>query len=384
MESIKKSIGLCATKTINQNKAMKKLKMLMVTSALSGLMLSSCAIKPLAYEPGIMSEFEGVTQVNENLLSSEKIQLDGWFGPEDILFDRLGNLYSGVHNADFIDGRILKIDSSGKVEEFYNSGSWVSGLHFNKAGNLLALSHRQGLISISPQKEVTVLASSDENGNPFLIPNGLDIADDGMVYFSNTSEESAYTIKYGRKVIMEMRPLGGLYRYNPETKKVKTLIEGTYFGNGVVVSKNQDYLLMAETTKYRVLKYWLVGEKAGEVETFIDNLPGFPNGISIREDGSYWLGFSTKRSEALDKIHPKIGMKKFVYALPEFMQPKAERFGMVMNISMTGEIIETLFDTQGLILSEAGAVKEFNGYLYIGGDVIPYIGKYKLPTTDKP
>ncbi|MFT6210045.1 MAG: sugar lactone lactonase YvrE [Bacteroidia bacterium] len=203
-----------------------------------------------------------------------------------------------------------------------------------------------------------------------------------MMYFTNTSEISSYNIKYGRKVIMEMRPLGGLYRYNPETKKVKTLINGAYFGNGVVVSENQDYLLMVETTKYRVLKYWLVGEKAGETEIFIDNLPGFPNGISIRNDGSYWLGFSTKRNKVLDDIHPQTGMKKLVYGLPEFLQPKAEAFGMVMNVSEDGEILQTLFDTQGLILSEAGAVKEFDGYLYIGGDVLPHIGKYKLETID--
>ena len=177
-----------------------------------------------------------------------------------------------------------------------------------------------------------------------------------------------------------MKPLGGLYSYNPETEEIKTLIEGTYFGNGVVISKDQDYLLMVETTKYRVIKYWLSGTKAGQTEIFIDNLPGFPNGISIREDGSYWLGFSTKRNEALDKMHSKKGMKKIIYGLPEFMQPKAEPFGMVMNVSEEGEIIESLFDPHGTILPEAGAVKEFNGYLYIGGDVLPYIGKYKLDT----
>jgi len=362
---------------------MKKFNMIFVVSVLSGLMFSSCALKPLTYSPEKAPPFEGVTQLNEKLLATDKIQIDGWFGPEDILFDSLGNLYTGVHNADFSDGRILKIDSSGKVEEFYNSGSWVAGLHFDKERNLIALSHKQGLISISPEKEVTVLASSDQYGRPFLIPNGLDIAENGIMYFTNTSEISAYNIKYGRKVIMEMRPLGGLYSYNPATKEVQTLVDGAYFGNGVVISKDQDYLLMVETTKYRVLKYWLSGEKAGQTETFIDNLPGFPNGISIREDGSYWLGFSTKRSEALDKIHPKTGMKKFAYGLPEFMQPKAERSGMVMNVSIDGEIIETLFDTNGTILPEAGAVKEFNGHLYIGGDVIPYIGKYKLSTIEQ-
>ncbi len=115
-----------------------------------------------------------------------------------------------------------------------------------------------------------------------------------MIYFTNTSEISNYSIKYGRKVIIEMKPLGGLYSYNPATKEVKTLIDGAYFGNGVVVSTGQDYILMVETTKYRVLKYWLSGEKTGKTEIFIKNLPGFPNGISIRIDGSYWLGFSKK------------------------------------------------------------------------------------------
>lgn len=359
---------------------MKKLEMIFVASMLAGLVFSSCSLKPLAYSPEKAPPFEGVTQLNKKLLTTEKIQIEGWYGPEDILFDSLGNLYTGVHNADFSDGRILKINRSGKVEEFYNSGSWVAGLHFDKEHNLIALSHKQGLISISPDKEVTVLAAADENEKPFLIPNGLDIADDGMIYFTNTSEVSAYNIKYGRKVIMEMKPLGGLYSYNPETKEVKTLIAGTYFGNGVVVAQNQDHLLLVETTKYRVLKYWLTGENAGKTETFIDNLPGFPNGISIREDSSYWLGFSTKRSDALDKIHPKTGMKKLVYGLPEFMQPKAETFGMIMNISTDGEIIATLYDPSGSMLPEAGAVKEFNGYLYIGGDVLPYVGKYKLST----
>lgn len=175
-----------------------------------------------------------------------------------------------------------------------------------------------------------------------------------------------------------MRPLGGLYSYNPKTKEIKTLIEGTYFGNGVVISKEQDYLLMVETSKYRIIKYWLTGSKAGGTELFMDNLTGFPNGISIRENGSYWLGFSTKRNKDLDNIHPKTGMKKFVYALPEFIQPKAEPFGMIMNVSMEGEILETLFDTNGTVLPEAGAVKEFKDHLYIGGDLLPYIVKYKL------
>jgi len=354
------------------------LSLLALTALCSMLSLNSCAIHPVAWQPSKVLPFEGETALNEKLTQTTRIHLNGWLGPEDIVFDSLGNLYCGVHNEDFSDGRILKISVNNQIEEFYNAGSWVAGLHFDKNNNLIALSHKQGLISISPDKKVSILVDKDEKGNRFFIPNGLDIASDGKMYFTNTSEISAYNIKYGRKLILEMKPRGALYCYNPENRSLETLINGTYFGNGVVLSKDESYVLMAETTKYRVLKYWLKGEKKGQTEIFLDNLQGFPNGISVRNDGTYWLGFTTKRNEALDKIHSKVGMKKFVYGLPNFLQPKADKFGMIQHISIDGKIIETLFDTKGILLPEAGAAKEYNGYLYIGGDVLPYVGKLKI------
>lgn len=354
--------------------------MLLTALLIGGLLLKSCSIRPRAWTPLQKPDFAGTTELNEKLRSIETISLNGWYGPEDIVMDSLGNLYCGVHigQNNFKDGRILKITPDGNVEEFYNAGSWVAGLHFDHEGNLIALSHKLGLISISPDKKVTILASTDENGKPFLIPNGLDIAPNGMIYFSNTSEESPYTIEYGRKVVLEMKPLGGLYCYDPKTKQVTTLIDGTYFGNGVAISKDESFVLMTETTKYRVVRYWLKGDKAGQTDIFIDNLPGFPNGISIRDDGSFWLGFSTKRNDDLDKLHPSPVMKKFVYALPTFIQPKPELFGMIFHLSAAGVILNAYYDTSGKYTPETGAVKEYNGYLYIGGDVVPYIAKYKL------
>jgi sugar lactone lactonase YvrE len=367
-------------------KRFRKVAILIIAGTITtSLVFNACSIHPISWRPPVKNEFKGTTALNEILSTSQKISLNGWFGPEDIVFDSIGNMYTGVHKKEneFGDGAILKIDGTGKTEVYYNSSSWVAGLHFDANKNLIALSHKEGLISISPEKRVTILANKDENGKPFRIPNGLDIASDGKIYFSNTSEKSAYNINYGRKIILEMLPLGGLYCYDPASKKIKTLINGTYFGNGVVLSKDESYVLMVETAKYRVLRYWLKGNKAGQIDTFIDNLPGFPNGISIRENGSYWLGFSTKRNDDLDKIHAKPGMKRFVYALPNFLQPKAEKFGMVMNISAEGEILNTLFDTKGNVMAEAGAVKEHKGFLYLGGDVIPNVGKYKLGDSTK-
>lgn len=341
---------------------------------------SACQLKPLTWTPPIPPAFEGDLSLNQKLQNIQKVSLEGWFGAEDIIFDDEGNLYTGVHKgaADFSDGKILKITPKGEAAVFYDAGSWVAGLHFDALGNLIALSHKQGLIRISPDQEVEILASHDEEGEAFFIPNGLEIASDGMIYFTNTSSKSPYTIKYGRKLILEARETGGLYQYNPQTNQIKKLIDGLHFGNGVVLSQNEDYLLIVETTRYRLLKYWLKGPQKGKKEVFVENLPGFPNGISIRPDGSFWLGFTTNRNQALDDIHPQKLMKQIVYALPEVFQPKQELFGMVLNLSESGEFLQALFDPSGQFVSEAGAVKEYAGKLYLGGDIVPYISSYSL------
>lgn len=344
------------------------------------IMYNSRAISPVAWNPPKMPKLEGVLAENELLKSTEQIDLDGWFGPEDIAVDNQGNLYAGVHisKTDFTDGRVLKIDPSGKVSVFANSESWVTGLHFDSNQNLIGGDLERGLISINQNGEIRTLANKDENGNKFLIPNDVDIAKDGNIYFTNTSSKVDFSNKHIWKILMESKPDGGLYRYNPQTEKVKTLINGTYFGNGVAVSENDDFVLMVETAKYRIIRYWLKGNKKGTKDVFIDNLPGFPNGISRRSDGSFWLGFSTKRDKSLDEIHPKPMAKKLVYGLPSILQPEAVPYGMIMHLSKNGEILKAYHDTTGEVVAEATSVEEHNGYLYFGGDVSPHISKYKL------
>lgn len=347
---------------------------------LSLLVLSSCSLNPKTWQVPQKPEFKGPLELNSLLQQSQFIDLKGWYGAEDIIMDSDSNIYCGVHRGieDFSDGKILKITPKGEVQVFYDAESWVAGLHFDANENLIALSHKEGLIQISPKGEVKILAQEDEFSRPFLIPNGLDIGSDGTIYFSNTSYDQPYSIKYGRKLILELRKNGGLYSFHPGTGEVKTLIDGTYFGNGVVLSKNEDFILMTETTKYRVLKYWLKGSKKGEVEVLMDNLPGFPNGISIRENGSFWLGFTTIRNDALDKIHSQKNMKKLMYSLPNFLQPQQEAFGMILNIDEHGEILQALFDPSGTVIPEAGAVKEYHGKLYLGGDIVSRISCFQL------
>ena len=93
------------------------------------IVFNSCALQPLAWKPLPKPVFAGATAPNEKLTTAQKIELDGWYGPEDIVFDKAGNMYCGVHSkaTDFSDGKILRIDTSGKIEIYYNAGSWAAG-----------------------------------------------------------------------------------------------------------------------------------------------------------------------------------------------------------------------------------------------------------------
>ncbi len=315
-----------------------------------------------------------------SLSKSKKIPLENGYGPEDVAVDKEGNLYAGVHSGkfDFSGGYIVKIAQDGTQTVFANTNSWVTGLHFSKEGKLIACDQKRGLISIEESGEISVLASHDAKGRELKIPNDIDIADDGTIYFSNTSHKTSFSISAARSIVASAQADGGLFQYDPQTRKVSTLIDGGFFANGVALSKEGDFVLLVDTAKYQVRQFWLKGKKRGQQDIFIDDLPGFPNGISRRADGGFWLGFTTKRNAILDFVHPYPWLKKIMLGLPTWMQPKQQPFGLIMLLDRTGKIERVLLDKKGTIVSEASSVTEYNGHLYIGGDLKGHISKFKL------
>ncbi len=344
------------------------------------ILSKGCAIQPNTWEPPIKPAFEQELTLNNKLTTAESISLMGWYGAEDFAVDKKGNIYCGVHAKpnDFSSGAILRISPTGEVEEYLRTEGWITGMEFDQSGNLIALQNGVGLIKITPNKEIETLASSTPDGAPILMGTGLQIGREGTVYFANMSSEDVSSTKTFNKLILELKPKGGVYAYHPDQEQLQVISEGHYFANGLALAEDESYLLLSETTKYRILKIWLDAEKVGEKEIFMENLPGFPNNLTRRENGNFWVGFTTKRNDQLDKIHTKRGMKKFVFGLPRFVQPKAEKFGMVLEVSAKGQIVKALFDTNGQIVSEAGAIEEAHNSLYLGGDVVSAVAKYSL------
>lgn len=91
-------------------------------------------------------------------------------------------------------------------------------------------------------------------------------------------------------------------RYNAATKKNEVLIKNLAFANGVKLSKNEDFVIVAETVNSRIRKYNIRGPNAGKTEMFIEGLPGLPD--NLHSDGLD--GFLVTMVTYADEDHPLI------------------------------------------------------------------------------
>lgn len=65
-----------------------------------------------------------------------------------------------------------------------------------------------------------------------------------------------------------------LFHYDAAKNKSKVLLDGLWFANGVALSPKEDFVLVSETARSQIRRYYLKGEKKGTDDIFVDGLPG--------------------------------------------------------------------------------------------------------------
>ncbi|MNN23334.1 Strictosidine synthase [compost metagenome] len=167
-------------------------------------------------------------------------------------------------------------------------------------------------------------------------------------------------------------------RFDPATGKTEVLLEDLYFANGVALSANEDFVLVNETYRYRITRYWLTGDKAGSHDIFIDNLPGLPDNLQGDRQGSFWVALPSPRKADADFLHTQPWLKAQIAKLPRMFWPKPVPYGLVLQIDEKGEIVRSLHDTSGSHLRMVTSAKPVGDYLYLGSLDNDRIGKLKI------
>ena len=279
-------------------------------------------------------------------------------GPEDVAIDDGGNLFAGYQ-----DGRIMVTGpTGGNPALFANTGGRPLGLHFDADGNLIVADASKGLLRIDTSGKLMVLTTEAE-GKPFRFTDDVDVAADGTIYFSDASSKFGPT-EYMLD-LMEHRPHGRLLAYVPSTQKTSVVLDDLNFANGVAVSHDQQFVLVVETGTYRIKRYWLAGPKKGETEIFIENLPGFPDGVSQGSNGIFWIALASPRDSNLDLLLAHPHLREMVMRLPESFRPGMQRYSFVLGVNDKAQVIYNLQDPQGRY-APITSVQEFNDALYLG------------------
>lgn len=322
-------------------------------------------------------------------------------GPEDVAVDREGRLYVGYE-----DGTIRRFDTNGgNGEVFATTNGRPLGLAFtdgpvapedNAAQNgvaadtgteasadrapsqtLVVADAEKGLLAVAPDGDIQMLARG-AGGTPFAFTDDVDVASDGSIYFTDASS------KYGRHAyrtdILEHGGHGRLMKYDPATGGVTVLLGGLQFANGVAVSGDDAYVLVTETGSYRVLRYWLTGDRAGQSDVFADNLPGFPDGISYSDDSdTFWVALFAPRNEIVDFAADKPWLRRIIFRLPEAVQPAPAHVGRLLGLDGDGRVVTDLRHADPKAFAPITSVEQADGQLYLGSLTADAFARIPLP-----
>lgn len=351
-------------------KSVLKLLAVLIALAAAYLLLWPTPVNPVAWTAP-MAPTGDTFAYNERLKGLERLAAGVGIGPEGVAFDAQGRLYTG-----YVDGRVMQFSAEGgEAKELANTGGRPLGVTVAGDGSVLIADAFKGLLQLKDGK-IEVL-STEADGLAFGFGDDLDVArSNGVVYFSDAS----YKFGFGHHMedILEHGPNGRLLAWDPATKSTRALIKDMHFANGVAVGPDEAYVLVNETAEYRVLRYWLKGEKAGTHDVFIDNLPGFPDNITFNGKDRFWLAMAAPRDPLLDDMAGKPMLRKVVARLPAWMQPAPKQHGLAVGLDLDGKVIANLQYAAADAFAPVTSVREQGSWLYFGSLTENAVGRMPL------
>jgi sugar lactone lactonase YvrE len=244
-------------------------------------------------------------------------------GPEDVLFDDAGLVVTGLR-----DGSVVRLDPvTGARTVVGRTGGRPLGVEPCADGSVLVCDHDRGLLRMGPDGAVEVLVS-EVDGEPVTFASNVVAAPDGTVWF--TTSTSRWDVEHHLGDFFEHSATGRLVRRDPDGT-VTTVLSGLGFANGLVRVPDGSSLLLAETSRYRVLRHHLAGPRTGTTEPLVENLPGFPDNASLGSDGLLWVAIAAPRNALLDRLLPLPGvLRLLLWNVPERVRPEATPIAWVM------------------------------------------------------
>lgn len=327
-------------------------------------------VNAVAWEPAPFPGLQAEFSPNEKLSKAAHILEGRGIGPEDIAQGTDGFFYTGYQ-----DGRIVRFDEKGTIEEFVNTGGRPLGMQFDANGNLIVADANKGLLSIDKNKNITLLTDS-VNGVKLKFTDDLDIAEDGTVWFSDASTVFDFQTTFYN--FIEGSFTGRLLSYSPTTKQTTIHIENLYFANGVALAPNDEFVLVNETGTGRIHRLWLSGDKQGQQDIFYDGLAGNPDNLSFNGTDTFWVALPAVRLKVNEDMASKPLLRTILAGLPLSWVQADTHYGFVVGLDLDGNVTHNYQDPSGQCTSIT-SVNEYDNKLYLGSLSMQAACVFELP-----
>ena len=178
------------------------------------------------------------------------------------------------------------------------------------------------------------------------------------------------------------------------------LLDGLWFANGVAVDRNEDYVIVTETSKLREIQYNLNDNDDDDdddeyknddlTKILVDSLPGFPDGLTCDRDSGekdqvcYAAMPSPKIPliNILNAVPASISMflRTLLLQLPAsaFGAIKPVKYGGVARIHTRSGDMSILQDPKGEEIGLITGLTVFDKKLYMGSLKNDFVGVYDL------
>jgi sugar lactone lactonase YvrE len=299
-------------------------------------------------------------------------------GPEDVVVSTAGTERGTAYTATE-DGSVWRLRADGQqVDRLARTGGRPLGVELDGDGRLIVCDAYRGLLRVDPRDGRLEVLVDAVDGVPMRCCDNAAVADDGSIWFSDSSTKF-WLDRWMHDVVQNTRT-GRLLRRTPDGE-VEVVLDGLSFANGVALSRDQDFVVVAESGTRTVVRRWLTGTRAGMRDYLCQDLPGYPDNVSLGSDGLLWVALPRRTDPLLAPLQsaPKV-VRRLASPIAARM-PARRPVSRVRAYDDQGRLVHDLEirpDQPGGGLRMVTTAREQDGRVWLGSLYASAIGVQRL------
>jgi sugar lactone lactonase YvrE len=284
-------------------------------------------------------------------------------GAEDVVVGTSGRDEGAVFTGT-ADGGIFRVSHDGShIDRIAHTGGRPLGLELDADGRLLVCDAHRGLLRVDTASGAVEAVTDSVRGTRMVFCNNAAVAADGTVWFSDSSTK--FGIERWKDDFVQNTRTGRLLRLVPGGEP-EVVVDELAFANGVALSRDEDFVCVAETGARTVVRRWLTGDRAGMRDLLCQDLPGYPDNISRGSDGLIWVTIASPKDPVVERLQTApLPVRRAVTRIPERLQPKPQRTVRVQAYDDRGRLVHD-HEVETSQFHMVTGVREHDGRVWMG------------------